>query len=130
LDFLDFLDDGLPTEADAEGGGAIEQELMELDAAHASTCGRGEGCLSADWGAGVIGAEETDSAEGSAFCCGQVDSESGEGGYGVGHEAFAAGFVDGRRHAIGDFYGETLLGGGDGTGQAGGTSSGDEDVGL
>ena len=59
----------------------------------------------------------------------EVDAEVGEGGYGVGHEAFAAGFVDGRAHAVGDFYGEAVLGGGDGAGEAGWASAGDEDVG-
>jgi hypothetical protein len=130
LNFLDFLDYGLPVEMHAEGGGAIEEELMEEGSAQASTCGCGEGCLGADRGAGAIGVEETDSAEGGAFDGGEVDSEIGEGGYGVRHEALAAGFVDGGLHAVGDFYGETALCSSDGTGEAGGTSSGDEDVGA
>ena len=67
LNFLDFLDYGLPVEMHAEGGGAIEEELMEEGSAQASTCGCGEGCLGSDWGAGAFGVEEADSVEGGAF---------------------------------------------------------------
>jgi hypothetical protein len=31
-----------------------------------------------------------------------VDAELCESGHGVGHKAFAAGFIDGRRHTVGD----------------------------
>ena len=47
---------------------------------------------------------------------------------GVGHEAFAAGFVDGRGETVGDFHGEALLGSGYGGGEAGRACSNDEDI--
>ena len=64
LNVVYLLDDGLPAEADAEGGGAVEQELMEEAAADASAWGGGEGGLCTDRGAG---AEEADSAEWGTF---------------------------------------------------------------
>ncbi len=65
LELLDLLDYGLPTEADAEGGGAVDEELVEEGSAHASAGSCGEGCLSAEVGA--VSVEEADSAEGGAF---------------------------------------------------------------
>jgi hypothetical protein len=94
--------------------------LVEEDSADASAGGGGESGLCAEWGVGV---EEADSAEGGTFDRANIDSEFGKGGYGVGHEALAAGLVDGRGHAVGNFYCETVLGGGDGAGEAGGASS-------
>ncbi len=60
---------------------------------------------------------------------GWFDTEVGEGGDGVGHEAFAAGLVDGRGHAVGDLDGKAVLGGGDGSSEAAGASAGDKDIG-
>ena len=45
----------------------------------------------------------------------EIDAEGGEGVEGVGHEAFAAGFVDGGLHGVDDFDVKTVAGGGDGS---------------
>ena len=103
--------------------------LMEDGTAHSKAGGGGEFGLGDDRAAGAIGGEEADAGEGSAGGGFEIDAEVSEGGDGVGHEAFAAGFVDGRGHAVGDFDGEAQLSGGDGAGEAGGTTAGDEDVG-
>ena len=77
-------------EADAEFGGAVDEELMEGGAANSYALAGGEiGC-----DAGQV------RGEGDAFEFGSMagldlNAELGESLAGVGHEAFTAGFVDG-----------------------------------
>jgi hypothetical protein len=71
--------------------------------------------------------------EGDAFEFGSVagldlDAELGEGLAGVGHEAFAAGFVDGGTEGVGEEDVGAALAEGDGGGQACGACSGDAHV--
>ncbi len=121
---------GLPTEANAEFGGAIEQKLVEEFALHASAvagrksslCGRGRG--------GIEKADAADAGEalGVAGGGGKADPEFAEGRQGVRHQALAAGFIDGRLHAVDDMNTKTLTGKSDGAGEAGGATARDEDV--
>jgi hypothetical protein len=121
-------DYGLPTEADSEGGGAIEEELMKDGAAHAAARVVGEICLRGDGTAGGFGGKEANAVEDGALDGGDVDAEAQEGVDGTRQQALAAGFVDGRRHAIGYEDAEAVLGCGDGAGPTRGTASGDKDI--
>ncbi len=77
---------------------------------------------------GVRGSDEANAVEGGARRGGNVDAEFGEGGEGVRHEAFTAGFVDGRRHAVDDLNREAPESSRDGAGQTCRASTGDEDI--
>jgi hypothetical protein len=129
----DALDGVLPMEADAEAGGAVEQELVENGAADAASGAGREGSLG---GGGVCGrhlvVEESNAAEGSGFDLAEVfvevEAEGSERGEGVGHEAFAAGFVDAGLHSVDDLDLEALIGGGDGAGQTGRSCTYDENI--
>jgi hypothetical protein len=58
----------------------------------------------------------------------EVDAEFGEGVTRVGHNSFAAGFVDGRAEGVGEEDVCSSLAEGDGCGEAGGACSDDEYV--
>ncbi len=60
----------------------------------------------------------------------EVEAEGGEGSEGVGHEAFAAGFVDAGLHGVDDFNVKAVVGGGDGGGETGWSRADDGDVRL
>ena len=123
----DALDGVFPVKADAEVCGAIEQELVEDGATDAAAGISREGGFSC----GFFG-EEADSVKGvgleAAEIFIEIDADGGEGLEGVGHEAFAAGFVDGRAYGLDDIDLEAEAGGGDGSGEAGGACSYDGDV--
>jgi hypothetical protein len=104
---------------DAECDGAIEEKLVKDGSTHATAGAYGED------GFGCVGAaEEANAAKGVAGGLQEVlrggmvevDAELGQSGEGVGHEAFAAGFVDGGLPAVCYFDMEALPGCGDGTG--------------
>jgi hypothetical protein len=120
-------------EADAEAGGAVEQDLVEDGAADASSGILGEPGLGGEViGRGLI-ADETDAAQAMVFGFAQDLIEIGEadgckGFERVGHETFAAGFIDGWLHGVDDFNVKTLACGGDGTSQSGWASADDQDI--
>jgi hypothetical protein len=120
-------------EADAETGGAVEEDLMEDGAADAASGSLREGGLRGDGVTGRRVAEEADAAQDMVFGLAQGSIEVGEadGGEGlerVGHEAFAAGFIDGGLHGVDDFDVKTLTRGGDGTGESGWASADYQDI--
>jgi len=86
------------------------------------------------WAGGEVGGDAgLVGGEGDAFEFGSVagfdlDAELGEGEAGVGHEAFAAGFVDGGTEGVGDEDVGAAPAEGDGGGEARGSCSGDEYV--
>jgi hypothetical protein len=99
--------------------GAVEQDLVEDGAANASSGSLGERGLGGDGIARGRIAEETDAAQAMIFGCAQDlieigDADGCEGFEGVGHEALAAGFIDGGLHGVDDFNLKTLAGCGDG----------------
>jgi hypothetical protein len=109
-------------EADAEAGGAVEEDLVEDSAADASSGTLGERGLGGD-GRFLI-ADETDAAQEMVFVCAEDLIEIGEadgceGFERVGHEAFAAGFIDGGLHGVDDFDVKALTRSGDGSGESG-----------
>jgi len=114
---------GVPGEADAQFFGAVEKEGVEGGAADADAGAIGE--VSGD--AGLIGGEG-DAGEFGTAAGVDLDAELGESGAGVGHESFAAGFVDGRAAGVGEEDVGSALAEGDGGGEARGSGSGDEDV--
>ncbi len=67
-DWLDALDGVSPVEADAEGEGAVVEELVEDGAADAASGGCGEAGFGDD--GGCLVAEEADAAKGCGFRCG------------------------------------------------------------
>jgi hypothetical protein len=100
-------------EADAETGGAVEEDLVEDGAADASSGSLGEHGLGGDGIGRFLIAEETDAAQWMVFGFAEDlieigDADGGEGFQRVGHEAFAAGFVDGGLHGVDDFDVKTL----------------------
>ena len=74
---VDVLDDGAPVEADAEGGGAVDKELMEDGAAHAAALAVREPGGGDDGTAGGIDGKEGDAVEGGTLSCGEVDAKVG-----------------------------------------------------
>jgi hypothetical protein len=78
--------------------------------------------------------EEADAAEGMILRPAQIaieiEAEGGEGFESVGHEAFAAGLVDGRAHGVNDFDVEAFACRGDSGSEAGGACANDEDIRL
>ena len=113
---------GVEGEADAEGGGAVAEELVEVGAAQAEAGEVGE--VGGDAG---IGVGESDSREGEAFGIGE-DAQGGEGAARFGQESFAAGLVDGGMAGVGEEDVSTAEAEGDGGGKAGGSGPGDEYV--
>ena len=113
---------GIEGEADAEGGGAVAEELVEVGAAQAEAGEVGE--VGGDAG---IGVGESDSGEGEAFGIGE-DAEGGEGAARFGQESFAAGLVDGGMAGVGKEDVGAAEAEGDGGGEASGSGSGDEYV--
>jgi len=106
----DVLDGVLPVEADAEAGCAVEKDLVENGPANAASGRVGEASLG---GSGI--ADETDAAEAMAFDFAEDLIEISEADgckrlERVGHEAFAAGFIDWRLHGVDDFDVKTLAG--------------------
>jgi hypothetical protein len=116
---VNAFDDGMPVKTDTEREGAIEQKLVKHGAGKTTSVAVGK-----DGFGGVGAADEPNAAQGVA--CGlkellrrrmvEVDAELGESGEGVGHEAFAAGFVDRGLSAVCYFDLKALTGCGDGTG--------------
>lgn len=102
---------GVPGEADTQFFGAVQEEAMEGGAADADAAAGWE--FSGD--AGLGGGEEDAGEFGSAVGL-EMDAELGEGVAGVGHEAFAAGFVDGRAAGVGEEDVGTAEAEGDGCG--------------
>ncbi len=128
---FDSLHYRLPMEADTEFYGPVEQELVEEQAFDAATVGRRERRLG-DGGcsAGIGSSVEADAGEDGADGGRDVDAEFSEGREGVGHEAFTAGLVDGRSHAVGDLDTDSSEGGGDSAGKTCWAGACDEEVGL
>jgi hypothetical protein len=71
---------------------------------------------------------EGDAGKFGAMAGVEVDAEFGEGVTRVGHNSFAAGFVDGRAEGVGEEDVGSSLAERDGCGKACGTGSGDEYV--
>jgi hypothetical protein len=116
-------DDGRPEgEADAESGGAFAKELVKGGASD-SDAGEG-GEIGADAGVGV---GEGDAGEGQTVRF-VGDAEGGEGAARGGHEALAAGLVDGRLAGIGEQDVGAAQAKGNGGSEAGGPCTGDEHV--
>jgi len=118
------LDGVLPVEADSEASGAVEQKLVEDGATDATPGAFGKGGFGGRVVRGrCLVAEEANAAEGGGFDLAEVlieiEAEGGEGFEGVGHEAFAAGFVDSRLHGVDDLDLKALVSGGDCAGQTG-----------
>jgi hypothetical protein len=102
---------------------------MQVGALDAKAGMGGEGGLS-DMVIGGVRLEEADTVDGMAKDCGWVDAELGEGCKGDGQETFAAGFVDGRLHAVSYVDSEALKSNGNGASEAGRPCAHDEDVWL
>src|SRR5882757_8215954 len=122
-------------EANAEAGGAVEENLMEDGTTDAASGRLGEGGFGGEGVTGRRVAEETDSAQemGFIFAEGLIEigeTDSGKSFERVGHEAFAAGFIDGGFHGVDDFNVKTLACGGDGTSESGWACADYEDVAL
>jgi hypothetical protein len=107
---------------------------MEGSAADASARAAGEDGFGD--GSGLL-VEEAKAAEEVALGFAEIDveiveikAEESERAYGVGHQAFAAGLVDGWLHGVDDFDVKALVGGCDGAGETGGARAYDEDVRL
>ena len=90
---------------------------MEDGAADTASGSLGEGGFGGDCGSmgrgGVV--EETDAAQEMVWGFAEElieigEAEGGEGFKGVGHEAFAARFIDGGLHGVDDFDLKTLMG--------------------
>ncbi|SPF41101.1 hypothetical protein SBA4_2640004 [Candidatus Sulfopaludibacter sp. SbA4] len=62
---------------------------------------------------------EANAAEGLRSGGRQVDAQRARGGQSIRHDAFAAGFIDGRHGAIGEQHLKSAPAGGDGGGQPG-----------
>jgi hypothetical protein len=113
----------IPGEADSESGRAVEQEAMQSGTADADAAATGK--VGGD--AGLVGGE-SDAGEFRAVMRFEMDAELDKGAVGFRHQAFAAGFVDGRAESVGDEDVGAALAQGDGSGQAGGSSADDEYV--
>jgi hypothetical protein len=59
----------------------------------------------------------------------EIEAELAQRGDGVGHEALAAGLVNGRAKHVGNGDAEPLAAGGDGGSKSGGSTTDDEDIG-
>jgi len=116
-------DGGVPGEADAQFFGAVEKEGVEGGAADADAGAIGE--VSGD--AGLIGGEG-DAGEFGTAAGVDLDAELGESGAGVGHESFAAGFVEGGRRASARRTSAPRWRRAMAAAEARGSGSGDEDV--
>jgi hypothetical protein len=116
---------GCPFEVDADFFCAMNEALVEYDAAHAEAFAAWE-LASHEIFAAVVAVGEVDAGEFSA--AGEFDAKAGEFAAGVGHEAFAAGLVDGRDKGFDDEDIESLLANGDGGGEAGWASADDQGV--
>jgi hypothetical protein len=111
---------GVPGEADAQFFGAVEEEAVESGAANTDA--------PAGWefsGDGRLARGEEDAGEFGTVVGLEMDTELSEGLAGVGHEAFAAGFVDGRAAGVSKKDVGSALAQGDGGGEACGSCSGD-----
>jgi hypothetical protein len=129
----DALDGVFPMEADAEADGAVEEDLVKDGAADAAAGRLGEGGLDGEGIGKRVIADEADAAQEMIFGFTQDLLEIGEadgckGFERVGHEAFAAGFIDGGLHGVDDLDVKALAGCGDGRGQSGWTSSDYQDI--
>jgi hypothetical protein len=113
----------IPGEADAEVLSAVEEVGMERGATDAYAGAVGE--VGGD--AGLVGGEK-DAGEFGTVVRVKLDAKLDEGVTGVGHEAFAARFVDGRASSVGEEDVGAALAKGDGSGKARGAGSGDEYV--
>ncbi len=124
-----FEDDrGVPGEAHAEFGGAVEEQAVQAGAAEAYSCCcfSGIGCeVGGDAG---LTCGEGYAGEGGAVVGFEGDAELGEGVTRVGHDAFAAGLVDGGPLGVGDEYVRAAKAKADGGGETGGAGSGNEYV--
>ncbi len=116
-------DRGVPGEADAEFCGSVEEETMENRTADSDARSRREVCGDAR----LVGSKG-DAGEFDAVLGLEVDAQGDEASACFGHEAFAAGLVDGRAESIGEEDVGAALADGDGGGEPGGACSGDEYV--
>ncbi len=109
-------------EADTQCGGTVTEQLVQRRAANAQA---GEGRkVSRDPDAGV---SKRDAGERAAMEVGG-NPESGEGTAGIGHKAFAAGFVDGRLSGVGQQDVGTAQAKGDGGSESGRAGANDQYV--
>ena len=116
-------DRGVPGEADTEFGGALEEEAVESGAADSDARSSREVC-----GDGCLAGGEGDAGEFCSVMGLELDAEVGEGSADLGHEAFAAGFVDGRAEGVDEEDVGSALAEGYSGGEACGAGSGDEYV--
>jgi hypothetical protein len=117
---------GLPEEADAESEGAIDEELVEQSSTSTDSGSFVEEAMSG--GGRVRGFEEADSAKRGVWNRGGVNAEAGKSVDRGGHEAFAAGLVDGGPVRVDDEDTKSAAGRGDCGDQAGRAPAGDEQV--
>jgi hypothetical protein len=121
----DSADPCAPMQAHTDLGGAIDQELVQLNApdAHARSFRKtgldGSPCT-----------EKTDAAQREALFDAGRDSEMVQGGQRFGHQPFAASFIDGRLRGVSDRNFKTLESRSDGRGQSGGPAPNHENVGI
>ena len=112
---------GVEGEADAEGGGAVAEELMEVGAAQAEAGEVGSWRRRGHW------RRRRRFRRRGAFGIGG-DAEGGEGAARFGHESFAAGLVDGGMASVGEEDVSAAEAEGDGGGESGRSGTGDEYV--
>jgi len=117
------LDAAVPEQARSCFLGSIGEQRVQMGAADSNACSAGEEGIDV-----VEGVLEADAAEEVAILLVEVDAELGEGLPRVGHQAFAAGLVDGVGTSLDDRAVDTALAQGDGGGKACGTSSDDQDI--
>ena len=115
------LDAAVPEDAGAGLFRAGSEQRMQVGAADADAGAAGKVRINA-----MGGVLEADAAKGVAVGCGEGDAEPGEGLAGIGHEAFAAGFVDGGGACLDDGATDPTLAERDGGGESGGATADDQ----
>jgi len=107
----------------AQSRGALSQRCVESGPSNPPTLFVGKVRLRRE-----IPLDESNTPEWETQIGGDYDAKFAESGYAIGHETFAAGFVDGRNGAVGYTGAKTLLTHGDGRRKSRGTAADDENI--
>ena len=113
-----------PGQPDAGVDGLIHHQLVQRGAAQTESMSVREGGLD-----GGIAIAEANSAKRVALRGAQIETERTRGGQAIGHDAFAAGLIDGRHGTIGERDIQAAAARGESGSQAGGAAANDEEIG-